>query len=171
LTDEGDVSAYLGIQVDRKDTTDGVEFHLTQPALIDRIIASVSLKDQHMQDTPADILYKEGEPRKTDFHYRSAIGQMNFLTALTRPELMMAVHQCARFSGDPRLPHKQAAKRIIGYLKRTSSKGLIWRPDTSKGLECHVDAEFAGGYSPDYLDDATTSEKESTCIPYVITCA
>jgi hypothetical protein len=35
LTDKGDVSAYLGIQVDRKESTDGVEFYLTQPALID----------------------------------------------------------------------------------------------------------------------------------------
>jgi hypothetical protein len=79
-----------------------------------------------MHDTPADcILYKGGEPRKTNFHYRSAIGQMKYLTAWTQPELMMAVHQCARFSGDPRLPHKQAIKRIVRYLKRTSSKGLI----------------------------------------------
>jgi hypothetical protein len=102
LTDKGDVSAYLGIQVDRKDTTDGVEFHLTQPALIDQIITSVSLKDQRMHGTPADcILYKGSESRKTNFHYWSAMGQMNYLTAWTQPELMTAVHQCARFSGDP----------------------------------------------------------------------
>jgi hypothetical protein len=69
---------------------------------------------------------------------------------------MMAVHQCARFSGDPRLQHEQAVKRIVRYLKRTKGKGLILRPDTSKGLECHVDADFAGGFSPDYSDDATT---------------
>jgi len=26
-------------------------------------------------------------------------------------------------------------------------KGIIYRPDPSKGLECHVDADFAGGWS------------------------
>jgi hypothetical protein len=130
LTDEGDISGYLGIQVERKRTRNGVEFHLTQPALIDRIIETIPLKDQRLHDTPADrILYKGGEPRKTDFHYRSAVGQLNYLTASTRPELMVAVHQCARFSADPRLQHEQAIKRIVRYLKRAPDKGLILRPD------------------------------------------
>ncbi len=26
-------------------------------------------------------------------------------------------------------------------------KGLIFKPDLSKGLECYVDANFAGGWS------------------------
>ena len=42
------------------------------------------------------------------------------------------------------------------YLKHTSDKGLILRPDISRGLECHVDADFAGGFSPEYTADATT---------------
>jgi hypothetical protein len=157
LTDEGDISAYLGIQVECKQTRNGPEYHLTQPALIDRIIKTIPLKDERLHDTPADkILYKGGEPRKTDFHYRSAVGQLNYLTASSRPELMVAVHQCARFSADPRLQHEQAIKRIVRYLKRTSDKGLILRPDVSRGLECHVDADFAGGFSTEHSDDATT---------------
>jgi hypothetical protein len=69
---------------------------------------------------------------------------------------MMAVHICAQFNSDPRLQHEQAVKRIVRYLKRTSGKGLILRPDTSRGLESHVDADFAGGFSEEYSDDATT---------------
>jgi hypothetical protein len=54
LLDEGDaVLAYLGIQVGCKKTSDGLEFKLTLPALIKRIIVSVLLKDQCLQDTPA----------------------------------------------------------------------------------------------------------------------
>jgi hypothetical protein len=34
LADEGDMLAYLDIQVDCKETSAGLEFHLTQPALI-----------------------------------------------------------------------------------------------------------------------------------------
>jgi hypothetical protein len=156
LTDKGNIFAYLGIQVDRKKTNNGLEFHLTQLALIDQIIRTIPLKDQRLHDTPADrILYKGGEPRKTDFHYQSAVGQLNYLTASTRKELMVAVHQCARLSADPGLQHEQAIKRIVCYLKRTPDKGLILRPDVSRGLECHVDADFAGGFSPEYSDDAT----------------
>jgi hypothetical protein len=113
--------------------------------------------DAHVHNTSADkILYKGGEPRKISFHYHSGICQLNYLAGSTRPELMLAMHQCARFSMDPQLPHEQAVKRIMRYLKSTNDKGLIMRPNRSHGLECHVDANFAGGWSRSYTDDAST---------------
>jgi hypothetical protein len=155
LTDEGTISAYLGIQIEH--TSQGIK--MSQPGLIKRIIEGMKLKDARMHDTPADkVLHKDtdGEPRKCDFHYRSAVGQLNYLTGNTRPEMAMATHQCARFSADPKLCHEQAIKRIIRYLKRTPTDGLTLKPDRSKGLECYVDADFAGGYSPEFSDDAST---------------
>ena len=103
-----------------------------------------------MHDTPADtILHRdeEGEERKTEFHYRSVIGQLNYLAATTRPEIQFAVHQCARFSQDPKMIHEKAVKRIVRYLKRTKDKGLKLKVDKKKGIECYVDADFAGGYN------------------------
>ena len=101
-----------------------------------------------MHDTPADaILHRDkGEQRKTDFHYRSIIGQLNYLAATTRPEIQFTIHQCARFCEDPKMSHKKAVKRIIRYLKKTSDQGLIMTIDKKKGLECYVDADFAGGF-------------------------
>jgi hypothetical protein len=82
LTDQADISAYLGIQVKCKQTQTGLKYHLTQPALIDHIIETIPLKDTRLHDTPADnILYKGGKPRKTDFHYCSAIVQLIYLSA------------------------------------------------------------------------------------------
>lgn len=53
----------------------------------------------------------------------------------------------------PRLQHEQAVKQRVRYLKRTSSKGLTLQPDTSShGLECHTDADFAGGFREEYLE-------------------
>jgi hypothetical protein len=46
-----------------------------------------------------------------------------------RSKIMRAMHQCARFSADPCLPHEQAVKWVIRYLKWTEDKGLIFRPD------------------------------------------
>jgi hypothetical protein len=37
-------------------------------------------------------------------------------------------------------------KRICKYLLDTKDKGIIFKPDKSRGLECHVDADFAGGW-------------------------
>ena len=147
LTDEGSMSAYLGLQVNW--LKDG-RVSLTQPAFIERIINSCKLKDQRMHDTPADnILSRDsnGLPRKNEFHYRSVIGQLSYLAATTRPEIQFAVHQCARFSQDPKMVHEKAVKRIVRYLKRTPDKGLILSVDKTKGIECYVDADFAGGFS------------------------
>ena len=130
---------------------------MTQPALIEKICKTVPLTDQRQHDTPADkILYKGGEPRKMDSHYRSAIGQLNYLTGSTRPEIMMTTHQCARFSTDLRLSHEQAVKWVVHCLKRMDTQGIIMRLDKDPGLECHVDADFAGGWSKQYTDDAST---------------
>ena len=147
LEDEGDINAYLGINVTRPSKT---SIKLNQPALIQRIIDSLNLKDQRQHDTPADsILFKdsEGDPRKTDFHYRSLIGQLNYLTSSTRPDIQFATHQCSRFSIDPKHSHEVAAKRIVRYLKRTADEGITMTPDQSKGFECYVDADFAGTFN------------------------
>ena len=36
---------------------------------------------------------------------------------------------------------------MVKYLQGSKDKGLIFIPDKSKGLECHVDAGFAGAWS------------------------
>merc|ERR1739841_448567 len=58
----------------------------------------------------------------------------------------MAVHQVARFSNEPKLSHEKAIMRICRYLFGTKDKGIIFKPDKSKGLELFVDAEFAGNW-------------------------
>lgn len=157
LTDEGEVSTYLGVQVS-KNAEDGT-ITLTQPFLIERILQSLgsAVKDANTKRTPAQykhILSKDefGSARKQDWNYRSVIGMLNYLAASTRPDILFAVHQCARFSSDPKLSHEQAVKRIVRYLKGTAEHGLILRPDNSRGIECYVDADFAGTYKPELSD-------------------
>ena len=58
----------------------------------------------------------------------------------------MATHQCARFNNDPKLSHERAVLRICKYLLGNMDKGIIFKPDVSRGLECHVNADFAGGW-------------------------
>ena len=57
----------------------------------------------------------------------------------------MAVHQAARFCIDPKLSHERAVKRIGRYLLGSKDKGIIFRPDVMKDVECYVDADFVGG--------------------------
>ena len=51
------------------------------------------------------------------------------------------------------LSHKKAIKGLGRYLYHTKKKGIIYNPDTSKGLECYVDPYFAGGLQQADADD------------------
>eukprot|EP00957_Ditylum_brightwellii_P001052 83337-Ditylum_brightwellii.AAC.1 len=59
----------------------------------------------------------------------------------------MPVHQCARFCNDPKLSQERAVRRIAKYLSVTSNRGLVYKPNASLGIQCYVDADFAGSWS------------------------
>ena len=113
---------------------------LTQEHLISRIIAACNIDKSEMngRDTPVGkpLLNKDlnGTARKHKWNYRSVIGMLGYLANSTRPELSMAVHQCARFSNDPKLSHERAILRICRYLLTTYKNRLILKPDKSLGL-------------------------------------
>lgn len=80
-----------------------------------------------------------------DLDYRQAIGMLTYLQNTTRSDISMTVHQATRFYIQPMLSHERAVKRIGWYLSENKNKGLIFKPHSSKGIECYVDAAFAGG--------------------------
>ena len=79
---------------------------------------------------------------------------MTYLQGNRRPEMSMVVHQIARFCNNPMLSHEKAIKRLGRYLSHTRKEGIVYSPDTSKGLECYVDAKFAGGWQEANAEDA-----------------
>ena len=145
----------------------GGRLKLSQPQLIASIV-----KDLHLQDntngrsTPStqQLLHKdpEGAPMNKEFHYRSVIGKLNFLEKSTRPDISFIVHQCARFSEQPKQSHQLAIKRIGRYLKETAKKGYYMKPDPKKSFECWVDSDFAGNwFQPHAAHDPMTSKSRS----------
>ena len=87
---------------------------------------------------------KNGNGGKQEWHYLSVIDQMNYLSGTTRPDIVFAVHQCAKYSIYPKQSHKESVKSIGRYLKKTKDKGLVFTPDGSNGLECYINAYFSG---------------------------
>ena len=161
LTDKGDIDKFLGIEITQLDKN---RFKISQPYLIDRIVSLLNLNPDDLghqtnaKATPVGkpVLNKDlaGKPRKEDWNYRTAVGMLTYLQGNSRPEISMSVHQTARFCNDPKLSHEKAIKRLGRYLMHTRKEGIVYNPDISKGLECYVDADFAGGYSPETADDA-----------------
>lgn len=129
LTSQGDVGAFLGIDIRRTSTG---HLELVQSGLISKIIAFVGLESESNEHkTPATTILhadKDGAYREQDWNYRAAIGMLNYLGTSTRPDIAFAVHQCARFSSNPKRVHEIAVRRIVRYLKGTKDKGYILQP-------------------------------------------
>ena len=78
----------------------------------------------------------------------------------------MAVHQCARFSNSPMLIHEKAVKRIAKYTSTTTDRGIVFRPDKTKGLEYYADADFAGSWNTEDSNDANNVLSRSGYVIY-----
>ena len=78
--------------------------------------------------------------------YRSIVGGLQYLT-ITRPDISYAVNRVCQFLHAPRDSHWTAVKRILRYIRFTSSYGLHLQPAPSGVLSAFSDADWAG--SPD----------------------
>jgi hypothetical protein len=150
VTNEGEIDAYFEVKIVRSSSGDSIE--LTQPYLIQHILDDVGMKPNSKtkdKAAPSSTILRrdlDGKPFAEKWDYRSIVGKLNFSEKSTRPEITCAVHQCARFVGNPRQSHANAVKHLHRYLLATKDKGLILRPDVSKSFEVHVDCDFAGNW-------------------------
>ena len=153
LTDEGDVKSYLGMNIS-KDTNGTIT--MSQPAIIDKILNSFGICDEsNMHDTSANFILKKDENengRKKEWHYSSVFGQINYLAETTRPNILFAKHQCAKYIIHQKQSHKESIKSIGRYFKKTKYKNIVLTPNWSNGIECYADADYAGSWCRDYAD-------------------
>ncbi|KAI3503822.1 hypothetical protein L1887_32275 [Cichorium endivia] len=105
--------------------------------------------------------------------YRSMIGSLLYLTA-SRPDIMYAVCNCARYQADPREPHLAAVKTIFRYLHGTPAYGLWYPGNSDFYIQAYSDSDL-GGCSIDrkstsggcqFLDGKLISwqSKKQTCV-------
>ncbi|KAL7530988.1 hypothetical protein ACHAWF_008366 [Thalassiosira exigua] len=150
VDDMGHPNDYVGVNLQQQ--SDGT-FHFVQTGLIDQVIAdcglSNSTKKKQVPAKSSKILTAHLDSPKFDgpFNYRSVIGKLNYLAQTTRPDIMYAVHSCAKYSSDPRKEHGAAVMDIAMYLKSTRTIGLKFKPDPSRGFEDYVDADFCGNWN------------------------
>ena len=78
---------------------------------------------------------------------------LSYIQSIVRPDITFVVQQCARLCNNPNRDHLEAVKRISHYLLKTKIKGLVIKSDNNHGLECHVDADFAGTWTQNSLLD------------------
>jgi hypothetical protein len=158
---EDDVAGFLGVDVHRH----GNSITMTQTGLIDRIIKALGCETLPIKRTPAEYeplgSDKDGEGPQESFNYASVIGMLQYLQGHTRPDVTFAVSQCARYIHNTRRSHEIALLRIGQYLRGTATEGLTMTPNSSLGLDCYVDADFAGLWGSDDPQDPITAKSRT----------
>jgi len=69
--------------------------------------------------------------------YRSIIGGLLYLANTTRPDLSYPVGRLSQYLNAPKEHHMNAAKRVLRYVKGTTSYGLIFRSNNGN-LDDHI---------------------------------
>ena len=177
LEDQGELKDYLGIEIKELPAADGESprISISQPHLINKILTTCGLDGDTVtaRSTPAapgTPMTKSGVyVRDKPFNYRSAVGQLNYLAATSRPDIAFAVHQCARFCADPKEKHYKAVKRIARYLHGTKDKGIILNPQ-GNDIKCYADADFAGNYTSEEAEDPSNLKSRSGFLIFYAGC-
>jgi len=152
IEDQGHPADYVGVNI--KKTKDG-SYEFTQRTLINSINEDIRLKDAKVKPVPAKVsqrlhAFKDEPPFDLDFNYRSAVGKLNYLAQTTRPDIMYATHQIAKYLSDPRQSHGEAILYLVCYLKKTRDIGIKFTPDPTKGFKCYCDSDFSGLWNKEF---------------------
>ena len=116
LTNEGKLQDYLGTQLTKY--PDG-RIELQQKKMIDNCLDMLGMgpssKNVKTHDTPAEsskILHadEDGANQKHAWNYQAVVGCLNYLQAMTQPDLAYSIHQCVCFCNNPKLLHEQGLK-------------------------------------------------------------
>ena len=106
ITIEGDLQDFLEININRQDDD---TISMTQPLLFDKILTDLRLTQENVniKTTPmasSRILFRhhKSQPHDDSFRYQSTVGKLNYLEKASRPDIAYAVHQCTRYSDDPK---------------------------------------------------------------------
>jgi len=143
MTDLGEISHYLGMQIIRNRQNRTI--HINQTAYINTILKRFGLEGCVAVSTPMDPkikLAQRTDEAPTDKHlYQQIIGSLMYAMIGTRPDIAFPIQQLSQFSSDPSVTHMQAAKRVLRYLQGTKRLGITYREGQFHG---YADSDYAG---------------------------
>lgn len=140
-----EAECYLGLQIQRH--SNGAIF-LYQENYAKKVLARFSMENCNSVTTPADPnqVLETSEIKSTKFPYREAVGSLMYLAVATRPDISYAVGVVSRFFEHPPEKHASAVKRIMRYIKGTTTYGILFKRVTNLPLSfcIYSDADYAG---------------------------
>ena len=171
IEDQGTLNEYIGVNIQ---SLPNGKVKLSQHHLIDQIINLAQRAP--LQSTPANsivILQRDlsAPPFNHWFHYRSIVGNNNFLRKCTRGNISNATHQVTRFCEYTRRRQGTAIKHLSGYISGTQDDRLILDLNHAKSFEVYPDADFCGNqYKSTASNDPLISKSRSGYLLVYVWC-
>lgn len=152
----GELSVYVGVHVLRNRAVGTLS--LDQGAYIERVLRRFGKWDKWKKvkvPAPSERLSKldtassnEQWDEVKSFPYPSVVGSLMYAAVATRPDIMQAVNQLARFMAKWGKTHVKAADQALNFLRETWGDGITFtKPENFDGvLDIHVfsDSDWAG---------------------------
>lgn len=121
MTDLGDTSHFLGMEVQRDRAAKLI--HLHQGSYIRGMLERLGMSDCAPLRIPIAVGTKlppcAEEEQSFRTYFQSAVGSLMYLMVATRPDLAFAVHAVSQFMSSPSEEHLATVKRILRYVKGT----------------------------------------------------
>jgi hypothetical protein len=148
MKDLGELTNYLGMTITRNRSARTIS--LSQSSYINAILDRFDLEDAKPSSTPLPVHHTLTSPPVPSVEpcnrpYPDLIGALMYAMVCTRPDLAYPVSVLSRYVGSSRFTetHWLAAKRVLRYLRGTSSLSLTLGGLTPPELEGFTDSSWA----------------------------
>ena len=125
MTDLGLMAYFLGLEV--KQCSDGI--FISQAKYPIKVLKKFAMEDCCPADNPVEygtkLTKEEGGDLVNPTNYKSVIGYLRYLT-YTRSDILFGVGLINRYMEKPRSSYLRIAKRILCFVKGTTSYGLFY---------------------------------------------
>ena len=143
IKDLGSLKFFLGLEIAR--SKKGVSLNQRKFAL--DVLKETGMMGCKLAKSPMEQQLKlskdsGGELLLNSSKYRRLTGKLMYLT-LSRPDIAYAVNRLSQFLAKLRVPHMQAATRILQYVKGTPRQGIFFSSDSNLQLRAYYDANWA----------------------------
>lgn len=145
MTDMGDLSCFLGIEIQRNFKTS--ETILSQKRAVNALLKEYGMDDCKPLSLPLEpkiFLNKSSDVSlKTEKPYRELIGSLMYIMLGSRPDLCYAIGYLSRFQENPSDEHWATLKKLLRYLQGTKDLKLKYiKGKTSIPLVGYVDSDW-----------------------------
>ena len=128
MTDLGTPTKIVGIEL----VISSDSISISSTSYINTILAREGLDNCNAVSTPLDpnvalVSNPESNEINCSNDYARLLGELQYISNATRPDITYAVNRLASYTGNPSLQHYTALKRILCYLSGTKSYRITYK--------------------------------------------